>query len=174
MTPDTGSAPGCRESVLWPHCPSTALLVGSEPSQTQWDDGSFRRRRKPDLLHAGAPKVRRPSDNCLGLPFTLVSWLRTLRTLILPFHAVSTPFCSPVFAPSRDWAGAESFGIFSQTQPADVYCSFPCCESKVPVMRLILDIEIASSPFSPFPRVFFTKHTNSCLSGAERCTGLPR
>ena len=29
-----GSAPGCRESVLGPHCPSAALLVGSVPPQT--------------------------------------------------------------------------------------------------------------------------------------------
>ena len=86
-----GSAPGSRESVLWPHCPSAALLVGSEPSQTQRDGGSFRRGRKPGLLRAGARKVRRPSDNSLGLPFPPVGWLLTLCSLVLPLHAASTP-----------------------------------------------------------------------------------
>lgn len=98
------------------------------PQTLQRDGGSFHPRPQADLPHAGAPKVRRPSDNSRGLPLPPMSGLLThLRTRISASHPVSTPFCSlafcrremvarhfsPVFAPSRDWAGTEKMLEFS-------------------------------------------------------------
>nr|CAI9712634.1 unnamed protein product [Rangifer tarandus platyrhynchus] len=68
-------------------CPSTALLVGSEPSQTQWDDGSFQRGCKPGLLHAGAPKpFLLPAETGLEQKVLEFSHKPNLQTCTAPFH----------------------------------------------------------------------------------------
>ena len=79
---------------------SLSRLAGglSAASDSQWDDGSFHRGCKPDLLHAGAPRVRRPSDNSRGLPLPPVSGL---LPLMHPCPSLS-PFLQPGFSSYRD------------------------------------------------------------------------